>query len=80
MTTTEIMEILLWCAGINYAVLLLWFGIFAFAHDWIYRVHTRWFRLSVETFDALNYAGISLYKAGTLLLNVVPLVALYVTK
>ena len=31
--------VLLWCLGINYAVLLIWFGVFVFAHDAIHRLH-----------------------------------------
>ncbi len=73
---TEIEHILLWSLGINYALLLIWFGIFAGAHEWMYRLHLRWFRLSVERFDALNWAGIAAYKLGIILLNLVPLLAI----
>ena len=79
MTTNEMKEVLLWCVGINYGVLLVWFGVFVYAHEWIYRLQTRWFKLSVETFDALHYAGVSIYKIGIILLNLVPLVALYLS-
>ena len=72
----EIKHVLVWCVGINYAVLLFWFGWFAFAHEGMYRLHQRWFKLSRETFDALNWAGIAVYKLGIMLLNLVPLVAL----
>jgi len=75
-TTNEIKHVLLWCVGLNYAVLLIWFGVFVFAHEWMYRLHGRWFKLSVEAFDALHYAGLSVYKIGIILLNLVPLVAL----
>ena len=76
MATNEIKGILFWCVGINYGVMLVWFGVFVYAHDRMYRLHTRWFTLSVETFDALHYAGLSIYKIGIILLNLVPLVAL----
>jgi hypothetical protein len=56
---------------------LAWSGAFIFAHDWMFRVHTRWFRLSVETFDAIQYAGIAVYKIGIFLFNLMPLLALY---
>src|SRR3974390_2608496 len=46
-TTNEIKHVLLWCVGLNYAVLLIWFGVFVFAHEWMYRLHGRWFKLSV---------------------------------
>ena len=78
MSTTEIKELLLWGAGINYAVLCIWFGAFRMAHDRLYRLHTRWFKLSVETFDAIHYAGMATPKIGVLLLNVAPLTALYI--
>ncbi|MDR3453598.1 MAG: hypothetical protein P4L96_12505 [Rhodoferax sp.] len=77
MTLNEIREALLWCVGINYALLCLWFGVFRYAHDGLYRMHTRWFKLSVETFDALNYAGMAVYKLGIMLFNLVPVIALW---
>ncbi|MCG6535439.1 MAG: hypothetical protein L7F78_12275 [Syntrophales bacterium LBB04] len=79
MTVNDLKEILLWCVGINYGILLIWFGVFFLAHDWLFRIHTRWFKLSVETFDVLNYAGMAMYKIGVLLLNLVPLIALWVS-
>jgi len=67
---------LLLCTLINYGVLLAWFAAFSAAHEWMYRLHTRWFGLPVERFDALHYAAMTLYKVGILLLNLVPYVAL----
>ena len=78
MPGSELKAILLWCIGINYGILLIWFGVFFLAHDRLFRMHTRWFKLSVETFDALNYGGMAVYKIGVLLLNVAPLIALCV--
>lgn len=77
MTTNETRDVLFWCTGLNYAVLLVWFGVFVFAHEWMYRIHGRWFKFSLETFDAIHYAGLAVYKIGIILLNLVPLVALY---
>ena len=57
MTTSDIRHFLLWCAGLNYAILLIWFGAFVFAHDWMYRLHGRWFKLPVGTFDAMHLRG-----------------------
>ena len=73
MSTNEIKEFLLWNVGINYGVMLVWFGVFVYAHDWMYRMHTRWFKLSLETLDALHYGGLSIYKIGVILLNLAPL-------
>ena len=63
---------LLWCTVINYGILLVWFLVFALARDWMWRLHGRWFQLSAEQFDALHYAGMSIYKIGVLVFNLVP--------
>lgn len=76
MTTAEIKDTLLWCVAINYGFLLCWFAVFVWAHDWMYRLHSRWFRLSNETFDAIHYAGMALHKIGILLFFLAPLLAL----
>jgi hypothetical protein len=70
-------HVLLWCLVFNYGVLLAWAGMFVFAHDRMWRLHRRWFRISPEAFDLLNWAGLAVYKSGVLLFNVAPLVALY---
>ena len=54
---------LLWCTVINYGILLVWFLVFAIAHDRMRGFHGRWFRLSDEQFDALHYLGMSIYKS-----------------
>ncbi|UVE17531.1 hypothetical protein NVV93_18485 [Pseudomonas sp. LS44] len=76
MNVELIQHFLLWSLGINYAVLLTWFAVFRGAHDWLYRLHGRWFRLSTESFDALHYGGMAIYKIGVLLFNLTPLLAL----
>lgn len=69
-------EVLFWSAAVNYGLVLFWFLLFAGAHDWMQRLHGRWFRLPTERFDALHYAGMAIYKIGILLFNVAPYVAL----
>jgi hypothetical protein len=76
MTIEVTRTFLLWCTVINYGVLLVWFLVFVCAHDCIQRIHTRWFSLSREQFDGLHYAGMSMFKIGIILFNLVPLVVL----
>jgi hypothetical protein len=78
MTMDELREFLIWCTAINYGVIVLWFSMLILAHDWLYQAHAHWFRISVETFDALHYAGLSMYKIGVLLFNLVPLIVLFI--
>jgi hypothetical protein len=76
MNIETVRRVLLWCTIINYGILLMWFLIFMLAPDWMYQLHGRWFHLSVEQFDMLHYAGMSVYKIGIILLNLVPYIAL----
>lgn len=80
MTIDQLQSFLIWCAGINYAILIVWFAVFVSGHDWLYRMHSRWFKLSAEMFDALNYAGVAIYKIGIMLFVVVPLIALLIVR
>ncbi len=76
MNISDTHDFLLYSLIINYLILLLWFGVFVLAHDWIYRLHTRWFNISMQTFDTIHYSGIAIYKIGIILLNLVPLLVL----
>jgi len=76
MTMHAIKDVLAWSAGLNYLILFIWFAIFVLAHDWLYGMHGRWFKFSVETFDVIHYAGLAIYKIGIILFNLVPLVAI----
>jgi hypothetical protein len=76
MTLELTRSFLLWFTVLNYGILLVWFLAFAYAHDAMLRLHGRWFRLSRDQFDALHYAGMSIYKIGILLLGLVPFIAL----
>ena len=68
---------LCWSLIVNYAVLFIWFFAFVFARDRLHRLHGRWFRLSDTSFDAIHYGGMAVYKIGILLLNLAPLLALW---
>ena len=78
MTMETLRDVLLWCTVINYGLLLWWFAVFVLAHDWMYRLHGRWFRIPVEQFDAIHYGGMAIYKIGIFLFNLMPLIALYI--
>ena len=72
MTIDILREVLGWCAVINIGLLLWWFLFFAFAHDWIYRMHSKWFKIPVETFNAIHYSGIAFYKIAIFVFNIIP--------
>lgn len=78
MAIEKIIDFLFWCTVINYGVLTFWAVMFASAHDWMLRLHGKWFRLSVERFDAIHYAAMAHYKIGIFLFNLVPFLVLQI--
>ena len=76
MTVEMIRDVLAWCTVINIGLLLWWLSFFTLAHDWLYRFHGKWFKLSVERFDAIHYAGMAFFKICIFLFNLVPYLAL----
>ena len=76
MTIDMVRDMFLWCSVINAGLLLLWFLFLTCAHDWVYRMHSRWFGIPVERFDAIHYAGMTFFKLSIFLFNLVPYLAL----
>lgn len=76
MTLEMIRSTLAWSTVINLGILLWWFVFISLAHDWTYRFHSKWFKLSEEKFDTIHYAGMALFKIGIFLFNLAPYLAL----
>jgi len=77
MNIQELQQFLLGCLGLNYLLLLIWSGLVIFAHDWVYKLHSQAFMLSIETFDAIHYAGLALYKIAIIFFNLIPLLVIW---
>jgi hypothetical protein len=78
MTLETLREFLLWSMIINVALLLLSFLFLACAHNFVYRVHGKFFKLSEEHFSTTIYGIMGLYKILILFFNVIPYVTLYI--
>lgn len=76
MTIDTVCGVLLWCFIINIGLLMWWFLFFTLAHDWVYRFHGKWFKLSVEKFNAIHYAGMAFFKICIFMFNLAPYIAL----
>ncbi|MGA1205554.1 MAG: DUF6868 family protein [Opitutales bacterium] len=76
MTLEIIREILGWCTLINLGLLLWWGAAFFLMHDFVYRIHSRFFHLSMEEFDKIHYAGMACFKMMVLVFNLVPYLAM----
>jgi len=76
MTVELIAAILGWCTLINFGLLIWWLLFVVIAHDWTYRLHTKWFKISQEQFDAIHYSLMGVFKIGVITFNLVPYLAL----
>ena len=75
--TIENLRILLgWCSVINMMILLVWFLAFVFARNLVFKMHTRWFRISEERFDEIHYTMMGYYKLIVFVFNVIPYLAM----
>lgn len=72
----EICNVLGWATAINLSIVTIWFLVFTFYHDSLFRLHSKWFKLSEEKFDTIHYAGMAFYKLMTYLFNFVPYLAI----
>ena len=80
MTIETARSFFLWCSVINYGILVAWSMLILLWRERLYRLWGRWFPLPREQFDALNLGGMTLYKIGILLFNIVPCIALYLVR
>ncbi len=79
MEPDALFRILLWSTLIHYSVLLLWFGWFVFARHWMQGLHNRWFNLSPDSFEIIQYAGMGLYKLLIFVFGLVPPIAITIS-
>lgn len=75
-----IARILIRCFVGGMALLVVWFAWFVFAGDWIYQVHSRWFQIPRQAFDAIHYAGMAVTKITIILLFLLPWIAIKLTE
>ena len=68
----------MWCTILNGALLILWTLVCFCALDWVYRIHGRWFSFPRETFNAIIYLFLGIFKMVFLVFNAAPFVALLI--
>jgi hypothetical protein len=72
----------MWCTILNSGLLLLSFLVvaFGFGSDFVYRMHSKWFPMPRDTFNAVLYLLIGVYKIFVIVFNLVPWVVLAIIK
>ena len=61
-----------WGAVINYLLLLLWFLVIIVARDGLFNFHSKWFKLSEQSFDTIHYCGLGLFELLVTIFFLVP--------
>ncbi len=68
----------LWCTVINACLGILSFLAYVLAGDFIFKIHSRWFKMSKEAFNASFYCMIGVIKLIVIMLNLVPYIVLVI--
>ena len=76
MTAESLRLFFAWSSVIHICVLLYWLAWLISAPDYVYSIHSRWFKMSKDQFYVIHYRGIIYYKIAIFLLNVVPYIVL----
>ena len=69
-------EVFMWCTILNVGILACGVLLWVVAGDVVYAIHGRWFPMPRETFNAVFYAILGVYKILILALGAVPWAAL----
>lgn len=80
MNIATIQDVLYWCAILNFGLLAVWCLLFVLPHEWMHRLCNKWFLISVEQFNAINFAGIVFYKISIFLFCLIPYLALRIVR
>ncbi|WP_299078252.1 DUF6868 family protein [uncultured Paraglaciecola sp.] len=76
MYLSDLVNFFAWCTLFNYSVLLIWALLFSLGHDWLHLMHSKWFSLTEQQFDLVNYSGMGLFKLLLFVFNLAPYIAL----
>jgi len=68
----------MWCTIITGSLSAFWTLSYIFAPDLVYRIQSRFFPISRETFTVAYYGFLGLFKIFFIIFNIVPLVALLI--
>ena len=75
MTISDIREILGVCSLINIVLMTISFFMLSMMHDWVYRVHSKFFPITESQFNIAIYSFMGLYKVLVIVFNIVPWIA-----
>ncbi len=78
MDIDSIRAFFMWCTILNVALLSLSSLMCICAGDWVYRIQSKLFSISKETFNVVIYSFIALYKLLVIVFILIPYIALLI--
>jgi len=70
----------MWCTILSIAILAIWTIVFVSAPDLVYRIQSKFFPITRETFNVVVYASLSIYRVIFVVLVLVPYLALLIIR
>lgn len=66
----------MWCTIMNFAVLAIWTIVFAYARDFVFRIQSKFFPITEESFNVVVYSSLTIYRVIFVVFALVPYLAL----
>ncbi len=76
MTMQVLTDVLMWCTILNGGLLIVSWVVCAFAGNWVYSMHSKWFPMPRETFNVVIYTFLGVYKILFWVFFAIPFIAL----
>ena len=71
-------EFFKWCSILGIALLMLSAGIYLWAKDSVYKIHSQWIDISRENFNLVFYCFLGLFKVVVWVFAIIPYLALVI--
>lgn len=68
----------MWCTIINGGILIFWSIFILLTPNFTYRLQSRWFPISRESYDVVIYSFLGLFKIVFIVFNLVPYLSLLI--
>lgn len=78
MDIQSITSFFMWCSIINGGLMIYWGAFLLLAPDFTFRLQTRFFPMSRETYNQMIYGFFGLFKIFFLIFNLTPLISLWI--
>lgn len=76
MAKADLLHLLGWCSLIYIIFLSVWALFFIIGRDWLFGLHSKWFDIPVEKFNAIHYALMGFFKIILIVFFLVPYLVL----